>query len=40
MRANSNLGYGINAVPGVVDGGGNTAADNGLENCVNVSCGP
>lgn len=42
--ANNNGGVGINAVlPDVIDGGGNTATGNGfngLENCVNVSCGP
>ena len=36
--ANDNGGDGIFASPGVIDGGGNTATGNGLENCVNVSC--
>jgi hypothetical protein len=36
--ANNNLDYGIWAVPGVVDGGGNSASGNGIADCVNVSC--
>lgn len=35
--ANRNGGFGIYA-PGAVDGGGNTAHDNGLGDCVGVSC--
>jgi len=36
--ANNNFDYGIWAVPGVVDGGRNTASGNGVADCVNVSC--
>jgi large repetitive protein len=37
--ANGNAGYGIRAVPGVSDGGGNTARDNGQPaQCLNISC--
>jgi parallel beta-helix repeat protein len=37
--ANSNGNLGIFAVPGVVDGGGNTAHDNGNPlQCLNVVC--
>jgi Right handed beta helix region len=36
--SNDNLGWGILAVPGVTDGGGNTASGNGLGQCLNVSC--
>lgn len=36
--ANNNLDYGIWAVPGVVDGGGNSASGNGIADCVNVHC--
>jgi parallel beta-helix repeat protein len=41
--ANDNGSFGINATPGVIDGGGNTATGNGdgrLPQCHNVSCGP
>ena len=41
--ANNNGSFGINATPGVIDGGGNTAIGNGdgrLPQCHNVSCGP
>lgn len=41
--ANNNGSFGINATPGVIDGGGNTATGNGdgrLPQCHNVSCGP
>jgi parallel beta-helix repeat protein len=37
--ANDNGMYGIRAVPGVVDGGGNTATGNGTADCVDVLCG-
>ena len=38
--ANLNGGLGIEAVPGVIDGGGNTAAGNGNPlQCTNVTCG-
>jgi hypothetical protein len=38
-RANDNADYGIQAVPGVIDGGGNTASGNGNPlQCVNVVC--
>ena len=33
-----NGGYGIRAVVGVVDGGGNTARDNVEGQCLNISC--
>jgi parallel beta-helix repeat protein len=34
-----NAGFGIRAVPGVMDGGGNTARDNGgPTQCLNISC--
>jgi hypothetical protein len=37
--ANANADYGIYAVPGVVDGGGNRARDNGNRfQCLNVAC--
>jgi hypothetical protein len=36
--ANNNLDYGIWAVPGVIDGGGNRASSNGIADCVNVIC--
>jgi hypothetical protein len=36
--ANNNFEYGIWAVPGVTDGGGNRASGNGIANCVNVAC--
>jgi hypothetical protein len=36
--ANDNLDYGIWAVPGVLDGGGNSASGNGIADCVNVTC--
>jgi hypothetical protein len=36
--ANDNFDYGIWAVPGVVDGGGNRASGNGTADCVNVIC--
>jgi hypothetical protein len=37
--ANDNLDHGIEAVPGVVDGGGNTASGNGNPTqCLNVAC--
>jgi hypothetical protein len=36
--ANNNFEYGIWAVPGVVDGGGNAASGNGIADCVNVAC--
>jgi hypothetical protein len=36
--ANDNGAYGINAAPGTIDGGGNTATGNGISDCVNVSC--
>ncbi len=38
--ANDNVGLGIDAVPGVIDDGGNTAAGNGdPRQCVGVVCG-
>jgi parallel beta-helix repeat protein len=38
-RANDNADYGIQAVPGVIDGGGNTASGNGNPlQCLNVVC--
>jgi parallel beta-helix repeat protein len=38
-RANRNADYGIQAVPGVIDGGGNTASGNGNPlQCLNVVC--
>jgi parallel beta-helix repeat protein len=38
-RANRNADFGIQAVPGVVDGGGNTASGNGNPlQCLNVVC--
>jgi parallel beta-helix repeat protein len=38
-RANDNFDYGIQAVPGVIDGGGNTASGNGNPlQCLNVVC--
>jgi parallel beta-helix repeat protein len=38
-RAIANAGYGINAVPGVHDGGGNRATANGATpQCLNVTC--
>jgi large repetitive protein len=38
-RANDNADYGIQAVPGVIDGGGNTAVGNGNPlQCLNVVC--
>jgi hypothetical protein len=37
--ANDNLDYGIEAVAGVTDGGGNTASGNGNPaQCLNVAC--
>jgi hypothetical protein len=37
--ANDNFDYGIQAVPGVIDGGGNTASGNGNPlQCLNVVC--
>jgi FG-GAP repeat/Bacterial Ig-like domain (group 1)/Right handed beta helix region len=36
--SNDNVGWGILAVPGVIDGGGNTASGNGAGQCLNVSC--
>jgi Right handed beta helix region len=36
--SNDNGGWGILAVPGVIDGGGNTASGNLLGQCLNVSC--
>jgi large repetitive protein len=36
--SNDNGRWGILAVPGVIDGGGNTASGNGLGQCLNVSC--
>jgi Periplasmic copper-binding protein (NosD) len=36
--SNDNGGWGILAVPGVTDGGGNTASGNLLGQCLNVSC--
>jgi parallel beta-helix repeat protein len=36
--ANFNTGWGIIAVAGVTDGGGNRAKGNGLGQCLNVSC--
>jgi hypothetical protein len=40
-RADSNLGFGINAVAGVTDGGGNTASGNDeAAQCRNVVCAP
>jgi hypothetical protein len=38
-RANDNFDYGIQGVPGVIDGGGNTASGNGNPlQCLNVVC--
>ena len=38
-RANDNADYGIQAVPGAIDGGGNTASGNGNPSqCLNVVC--
>jgi parallel beta-helix repeat protein len=38
--ANDNLRFGVRAVPGVIDGGGNTARGNGNSiQCLNVACG-
>ena len=38
--ANDNVDLGIEAVPGVIDGGGNTASGNGNPvQCTNVFCG-
>jgi parallel beta-helix repeat protein len=40
-RANDNEDLGIEAVPGVTDGGGNSASGNGnAAQCTNVSCSP
>ncbi len=36
--SNDNGGWGILAVPGVTDGGGNTASGNGAGQCLNVVC--
>lgn len=36
--ANHNTKIGINAVAGVLDGGGNKAEGNGVADCVNVAC--
>jgi hypothetical protein len=36
--ANENHEFGIDAVPGVVDGGGNRASGNGNPECLNVLC--
>ncbi len=36
--ANHNANIGINAVVGVLDGGGNNAEGNGVADCVNVAC--
>ena len=36
--ANRNAEYGIEAVPGTIDGGGNRASGNGVADCVNVRC--
>jgi Right handed beta helix region len=36
--SNDNTGWGILAVPGVIDGGGNTASGNGVGQCLNVAC--
>ncbi len=37
--ANNNGGYGIRAVPGVTDGGSNTAQGNsGPAQCLNIAC--
>jgi hypothetical protein len=37
-RADRNAAYGIYAVPGVLDGGGNRAHANGIADCVNIRC--
>ena len=38
--ANSNFDFGIEAIAGVIDGGGNSASGNGNpEQCLNVACG-
>lgn len=37
-RADRNAEYGIYAVPGTIDGGGNRAKSNGLADCLNVGC--
>jgi hypothetical protein len=40
-RADSNSDYGIDAVAGVTDGGGNIASGNGSsQQCRNVVCAP
>jgi parallel beta-helix repeat protein len=40
-RADNNIDFGIDAVAGVTDGGGNTASGNGnAQQCRNVVCGP
>jgi Right handed beta helix region len=39
-NADNNGQYGINAAPGTIDGGGNTASGNGAQDCVNVTCSP
>jgi parallel beta-helix repeat protein len=40
-RADNNIDFGIDAVAGVTDGGGNTASGNGgSQQCRNVVCGP
>jgi hypothetical protein len=36
--SNDNGGWGIFAVPGVIDGGHNTASSNGVGQCLNVIC--
>jgi Right handed beta helix region len=36
--ANFNIGVGINAPAGAIDGGGNRAANNGVAQCVNIVC--
>jgi hypothetical protein len=40
-RADNNIDFGIDAIAGVTDGGGNTASGNGgAQQCRNVVCGP
>ena len=36
--ANNNTAYGIQAAEGTIDGGGNVASGNGIQDCVNVVC--
>lgn len=38
--ANNNGWYGIQAAEGTIDGGGNVASGNGIQDCVNVQCSP